>query len=92
MSGEEREPNNNREQAIPLGVTQTVTGWLAPADDEDWFRIGFPADDRDVDVDVEPNGDLAVELGVFSADGHLIFSLNYDHSINVWDGTPLLEH
>ena len=40
------EPNNNRDQAREAGQGQTYQGYICPAGDEDWFRIGVILGDR----------------------------------------------
>jgi hypothetical protein len=67
--GEEREPNNTRAEAGFLLEGPDTMGILAPADDEDWFKISLPPDDREAEVEVRPSVDLAVTLGIYRADG-----------------------
>ncbi|MEW5848279.1 MAG: serine/threonine-protein kinase [Myxococcota bacterium] len=70
--GEEREPNNSSAAAGVLNEGQSINAWLAPPDDEDWFKVALPPDDRELEADVAPTPELAVDVSFYGSDGRKV--------------------
>ena len=69
VDDEERENNGGRDVAEVMAEGRTVNGWLSPADDEDWFKVPLPPEDRELQAEVSPIPELAVDLSFVDADG-----------------------
>jgi serine/threonine-protein kinase len=69
VEDEERENNSGRDVAELMTPGRVVNGWLSPPDDEDWFKVPVPSDDREMQAEVNPVPELAVDVSFFDADG-----------------------
>jgi|GEM_PF-1992497 len=66
---EEREPNDSAATALSIQEGQQLRGLLVPGDDQDWYRVPAPPEDRELTAEVVASEGAAVELAFYSSDG-----------------------
>jgi hypothetical protein len=67
-SEEEAEPNDRAVDASPLTAGQSIRGFIAHPEDEDWFLLGFPEQRPDAYVRVDVSGVPGLKTELMVAD------------------------